>query len=183
VFGDTAILYSQFLYQTEANGNRSTSSGRATEVFVRRNGKWVNVGWHLDSGLHMVPREGLRQALLEAREAIWRAYFAGGPGLDQAVGAEAVAMDEAQEKWQTRDDFLADAKNAPARLGRLVRLEFPHTEIRIYGETAILYSSYLYETELNGKPAAPVTGRATEIFTLRDGKWVNVGRHVEVEAR
>jgi len=23
--------------------------GRATEVFVRQNGMWVNPGWHLDS--------------------------------------------------------------------------------------------------------------------------------------
>jgi hypothetical protein len=24
--------------------------GRGTEVFVRRDGKWVDVGWHLDNG-------------------------------------------------------------------------------------------------------------------------------------
>jgi len=28
----------------------SLSAGRGTEVFVRRNGRWVDVGWHLDSG-------------------------------------------------------------------------------------------------------------------------------------
>ncbi len=29
---------------------RATSPGRATEVFVRKNGRWTNPGWHLDSG-------------------------------------------------------------------------------------------------------------------------------------
>jgi ketosteroid isomerase-like protein len=179
VFGDTAILYSQFVYETEANGNRSTSSGRGTEIFVRRHGKWVNVGWHLDSCLHMVAREGLRKTLLAAREAVWRAYFSNDPLLDQVVGAETVAFEATQDKWRNHDEFLADAKKAPARLGKLVRLEFPHTEIRIYDETAIMYSSYVYETELDGKRSGPVSGRATEVFTLREGKWVNVGRHVD----
>lgn len=179
VFGNTAILYSQFVYETEANGKRSTSSGRGTEVLVRRHGRWINVGWHLDSGLHMVPREGLRTTLLAAREAVWRAYFSDDPSLDQAVGAETVAFEAAQEKWRNRDELLADAKNAPARLGKLVRLEFPHTEIRIYDETAVMYSSYVYETELDGKRSGAVSGRATEVFTLREGQWVNVGRHLD----
>jgi len=35
--------------ETEENGKRSVNSGRATEIFVRRNGEWVNPGWHTDS--------------------------------------------------------------------------------------------------------------------------------------
>jgi len=30
-------------------GKRSVTSGRVTEIFVRRNGKWTNPGWHTDS--------------------------------------------------------------------------------------------------------------------------------------
>jgi ketosteroid isomerase-like protein len=49
-FGDVAVLYSLWTTETEVHGQRSINSGRATEVFVRRNGQWLNAGWHLDSG-------------------------------------------------------------------------------------------------------------------------------------
>ncbi len=49
-FGDVVILYSHYLFETENGGERSVSSGRATEIFVRENGKWINPGWHMDSG-------------------------------------------------------------------------------------------------------------------------------------
>jgi hypothetical protein len=50
MYGNTAILYSKYAYELEVNGKPSAQSGRATEVFVYRDGKWVNSGWHLDSG-------------------------------------------------------------------------------------------------------------------------------------
>jgi ketosteroid isomerase-like protein len=50
VFGDVAVVYSQYLFEVETAGARQVSSGRATEVFVRRAGRWVNPGWHMDSG-------------------------------------------------------------------------------------------------------------------------------------
>ena len=49
-YGDVAVLYSLFTTETELQGKRSTSSGRATEIFIRRDGQWLNAGWHLDSG-------------------------------------------------------------------------------------------------------------------------------------
>ncbi len=48
-YGDAAFVYSQFLLETETNGKRSVSTGRATEVFVMRNGRWINPGWHTDA--------------------------------------------------------------------------------------------------------------------------------------
>ena len=49
-FGDVVVLYSEYLFETETSGERTVTSGRATEVFVRENGRWVNPGWHMDSG-------------------------------------------------------------------------------------------------------------------------------------
>jgi SnoaL-like domain len=49
-FGDVAILYSLWTTDTEAHGQHSVSSGRATEIFLRCNAQWLNVGCHLDSG-------------------------------------------------------------------------------------------------------------------------------------
>jgi len=48
-FGDVAIVWSDFLVETEMSGKSSVSTGRASEVFVRRNGHWLNPGWHTDS--------------------------------------------------------------------------------------------------------------------------------------
>ena len=60
----------------------------------------------------------------------------------------------------------------------LVRLEFPQTEIRAYGYTAILYTKFALETEMGGKRTT-LSGRATEMFVFRHGKWVNVGWHLD----
>jgi hypothetical protein len=49
-FGDVAIVYSKYRLVTVMGGDTSRQGGRATEVFVRQNGAWVNPGWHLDSG-------------------------------------------------------------------------------------------------------------------------------------
>ena len=47
--------------------------------------------------------------------------------------------------------------------GKLVRLEFPKTEIQAYGNTALVYSTYLYEVERQGKRQTN-TGRVTELL-------------------
>jgi ketosteroid isomerase-like protein len=48
-FGDVAVIWSKFVLETEVDGQRKLSSGRVTEIFVRRDGHWVNPGWHTDS--------------------------------------------------------------------------------------------------------------------------------------
>lgn len=49
-YGDVAVVWSDYLVETETQGKRSTDAGRVTEIFVRRNGHWTNPGWHTDSG-------------------------------------------------------------------------------------------------------------------------------------
>ena len=62
--------------------------------------------------------------------------------------------------------------------GKLVKLEFPKTEIQVYGYTAVVYSDYLYELESGGQRHQQ-SGRVTEIFVLRKGQWVNPGWHMD----
>ncbi|HUS09123.1 MAG TPA: DUF4440 domain-containing protein [Pyrinomonadaceae bacterium] len=50
VYGNTAVVYSNYAYELEAGGQRFNQTGRVTEVFVLRKGEWVNPGWHMDSG-------------------------------------------------------------------------------------------------------------------------------------
>ncbi len=50
LYGDVAILYSLYSFEVQEGEHRTVRSARATEIFVRRNGRWENSGWHLDSG-------------------------------------------------------------------------------------------------------------------------------------
>jgi len=46
--GGVAIVQSLFTYVTaSADGQRATRRGRATEIFVRQGGQWVNPFWYL----------------------------------------------------------------------------------------------------------------------------------------
>ena len=45
-----AVVYSNYAYELETGGQRMNKAGRVTEIFVLRNGQWVNPGWHMDSG-------------------------------------------------------------------------------------------------------------------------------------
>lgn len=47
-FGEVVVMFSHYTLVTEKSKKPSTQKGRATEVFVRRNGRWVHTSWHLD---------------------------------------------------------------------------------------------------------------------------------------
>jgi hypothetical protein len=47
-FGDTVILYGSYEATYSSAGKETAMRGRLTEVFIRREGKWVHPGWHLD---------------------------------------------------------------------------------------------------------------------------------------
>ena len=49
-YGDVAFVYSTYKVTFTAGGQPVVQEGRSTEVFVRKNGKWLHPGWHLDSG-------------------------------------------------------------------------------------------------------------------------------------
>ena len=47
-YGDVVVLYGRFEVVFQSGGTERTMRGRLTEVFVRRDGKWLHPGWHLD---------------------------------------------------------------------------------------------------------------------------------------
>ena len=119
-----------------------------------------------------------REELLKAREAVWRAWFAGDQvTLRGAVPDEAIAMDPGVAEWADQDEILRRSSAFAAR-GELLRLEFPDTRRQVYGAVAILYTSFVFETQQDGQRNV-TTGRGTEVFVNRDGKWVNTGWHLE----
>jgi hypothetical protein len=49
-FGNVAIVWSSYSVVIEVGGKRSPDRGRVTEIFVWRDGHWMNPGWHTDAG-------------------------------------------------------------------------------------------------------------------------------------
>jgi hypothetical protein len=120
-----------------------------------------------------------RQTLLAVRESAWRAFFAGDTAtLKKILPAEFIAMNEGGSDWQGLASVLEELKQFAAAGGKLMRLEFPKTEIQAYGTTAIIYTIYLYEIEMNGKREVS-QGRGTEMFVFRDKQWLHNGWHLD----
>lgn len=46
-YGNTVIVYTSYELETQNDGRLQTERGKATEVFVRQGGNWVNTGWQL----------------------------------------------------------------------------------------------------------------------------------------
>ena len=47
--GETVVMFARYTIVTENAKRRTTRKGRASEVFVRTNGRWVHTSWHLDA--------------------------------------------------------------------------------------------------------------------------------------
>jgi ketosteroid isomerase-like protein len=117
--------------------------------------------------------------LLSVRESVWRAWFANDTkALSELVPADTIVMSGGEEKWKNQADVLRGAAEFQADGGKLIRLEFPHTEVQHFGDVAIVWSTYVLETEENGKRTVS-KGRANEIFVRRNGRWTNPGWHTE----
>lgn len=47
-FDHVVVMFSHYAVEMESGGKPFTQKGRATEVFVRHQGRWVHTSWHLD---------------------------------------------------------------------------------------------------------------------------------------
>jgi ketosteroid isomerase-like protein len=115
--------------------------------------------------------------LLQMREQVWRAWFANDTAaLHKLVPPETIVMSGSEPNWQHQADVFQGSAEFQSEGGKLIRLEFPKTEVQHFGDVAIVWSNYLYEIETNGKHSIS-TGHSSEIFVLRDGQWTNPGWH------
>jgi ketosteroid isomerase-like protein len=161
---------------------------RICDFYTKDNGKWIQSG--SDTALHQESMEAQLQAaralpdqmkkrLLDAREAVWRAYFGGDRAtLEKLIPEETLAIESGHNNWSNRQTILNGSAEFAKSGGKLIKLEFPKTEIQVYGFTAIVYSDYLYELDTGGQRVNQ-TGRVTEVFVLRNGQWVNPGWHMD----
>ncbi len=189
--GDAAFVC--FVADTETSwpGNPSRVL-RICDFYTKDNGKWIQSGSYTATHPESVeaqtaaqmsaPRqlgEPMKKRLLDAREAVWRAYFAGDrTTLEKLIPAETVAIESGGNNWSNRQTILDSSTQFAKGGGKLLKLEFPRTEIQMYGLTAIVYSNYAYELETGGQRSAHA-GRVTEVFVMRNGQWVNPGWHMD----
>lgn len=123
--------------------------------------------------------EGVRKELLDAREIAWRSFFQKDPAAVEGIlGPEVIAIQQSAERWDNRARLIAMARGMSKQDVQLLRLEFPHTEFQLFGDTAILYYTYVFESGDNSRSVVDA-GRGTEVFVRRDGKWVDVGWHLD----
>src|SRR5256884_9078765 len=154
---------------------------RISDFYTKTNGQWIQNG--SDTALHQesleeqlaAPRplgDQMKKRLLDAREAVWRAYFAGDRAtLEKLIPEETVAIESGDNTWSNRQTILDGSTQFAKSGGKLVKLEFPKTEIQVYGFTAVVYSNYSYELETRGQHINQ-SGRGTEVFVLRKGQLV-----------
>ena len=96
------------------------------------------------------------------------------------VPVETIVISGGEKEWKNQADVLQSAAEFHAQGGKLVRLEFPRTEVQHFGDVAIVWSNFLVETQMDGKSSVS-TGRASEVFVRRDGHWLNPGWHTDSE--
>jgi hypothetical protein len=88
-----------------------------------------------------------------------------------------VARDR-EKRWKTQRDVLREAREFHSSGGKLMHLTFSRTAIQRFRDTAFVYSDYVVELSVNGKSKVS-RGRATEVFVLKGGKWINPGWHTD----
>lgn len=134
-------------------------------------GSLIGAGWALG--------QDDRGKILKVRETVWRAWFANDTKtLEKLVPSDTIVISAGEEKWKNQAEVFQSAAEFQKEGGKLIRLEFPRTQIQRFGDVAIIWSAYLVETETNGKRSL-TSGRVSEIFVRRHGQWTNPGWHTD----
>jgi len=110
--------------------------------------------------------------LESAREAVWRAWFAGDSVALERLIPSALAAGTPWA-WEDRALTFKGARDIAARGLRLVDLRFDSTSIDLRDDVALMRARFTYV--LQGRAGIPVTtsGIAAEVFVRENGRWVN----------
>jgi len=188
LYGNSAIVPFVSDVSGTWDGESWNSTLRIVDFYVKLNGSWIQAGSDTQAHPKVLNARGaqlqqlpapVKQQLLDAREHVWKAYFANERSyLEEALPAELIAIDPGPGDWSNRDTILRGAERFAQGGNKLVKIEFPNTEIQTYGSVTQVYSTYLLEFD-GPKGKSQEGGRATETFVFRDGKWLNVGWHLD----
>ena len=183
-YGDTAVA--SFVLDVDAMRGTQKVKQKLTilDVFHKEPQRWVqvasNTSYHGDefarrgSELRLIGAEEKKE-LFAAREAVWRAWFAGDTKkLTELLPPELVTIEPSSKTFGTLKSNLEGSRGFAAGGGKLTRLVFPTTEIQAYGATVILYTTFEMDVLEGGKTRTD-RGAATEVFVRRNGRWINTG--------
>lgn len=186
--GDAAFVTFITDVELKLPAGTAHSVQRLADFYVKKNGKWMQAGSNTSISPEAIEErlqqpqpmsDGYKQSLLTAREAVWRAFFSNDrPALEKLIPEELITIEVGGNEFGNRAAIFASAERVAQSGVKLARLEFPKTEIQLYGNSAMVYSTYLYELEKDGK-RTPYSGRVTEVFVFRKGEWVNPGWHMD----
>jgi ketosteroid isomerase-like protein len=183
-YGDTAVA--SFVLDTDGVSGTEKVAQKLTilDVFHKGPAGWIQVASNTSLHAEAMARQmserrqlgdGDRNALLAARDAVWRAWFAGDTdGLTTLVPPELITIDPGSDAFGTRASNLEGSRGFAASGGRLTRLVFPRTEVQAYGSTAVLYTTYEMDLVAGGRTTTE-RGTATEVFVNQNGRWLNTG--------
>jgi ketosteroid isomerase-like protein len=204
VHGSLAVVYYRADYWIrDDSGEEKLLPLRSVDVYRREAGGWNQAGSNIclapvAAGDNPPPSHGgaspaeaddarprplssaEKSSLLADREAVWRAWFAHDEAaLARLLPADVVAINADREPWMMgRSAVLQRARQFAAGGAKLLRLDFPRTEIQACGGVAILYTTYEFELEGDGRRQT-FAGRGTEVFIRAGGRWLNSGWHLD----
>ncbi len=183
-YGDTAVA--SFVLEVDAVRGTQKTVQKLTilDVFHKEPQRWVqvasNTSYHGDefarrsSELRPIG-DADKKGLLAAREAVWRAWFAGNTTqLTSLLPPELITIEPGSNTFGSLTSNLEGSRAFAAGGGKLTRLVFPTTEFQGYGATVILYTTYDMDLVVDGKTRT-MRGAATEVFVRRNGRWINTG--------
>lgn len=126
------------------------------------------------------PDPKTRGELLSLRELAWRAFFTNDrASFIKIVPDELLAIGWNGGEWADRTQAMANMQKIVAGGQTLTALEFPRTEFQRYGDVVIMYSTYRVVVKDKDGKATETSGRGTEVFVLRKGRWVHTSWHLD----
>jgi Domain of unknown function (DUF4440) len=76
-----------------------------------------------------------RSEILKVRKSVWRAWFANDTKtLQKLVSPDTIVISAGADKWKTQAEVFQSAADFQEKGGKLIRLEFPRTEIQRFGD-------------------------------------------------
>ena len=126
------------------------------------------------------PNAATQREILAVRESAWRSWFANDrAAFGNAVPAELVALGWGGGPWDDRAGTLVQMGEFAGSGGALTVLEFPRNVFQQYGDVVILYTRFRVVITDRAGTAQETTGRGTEIFVHRQGRWEHTGWHLD----
>lgn len=125
------------------------------------------------------PDAAAKREILAVRETAWRSWFANDTAGFKRIVPELVALGWDGGEWEDRAQAMA-AMGEFAKTGMtLSQLEFPRNVFQMYGDVVILYTTFRLVLKNPAGQTEETTGRGTEIFVRRSGRWVHTGWHLD----